>query len=316
MAGHRGMVGSALIRELVAQEYTNIITRSHEELNLINQGEVERFFSVAKPDVVYLAAAKVGGIYANNVYPAEFIYQNLMIQTNVIHQAYLNGVKKLLFLGSSCIYPKNADLPLKEVSLLSGPLEQTNEPYAIAKIAGLKMVESYNRQYSVSHGIDYRSIMPTNLYGPGDSYHPENSHVVPALIQKFHLAKTNKLSEVLVWGSGKPRREFLFVDDLAKASVYVMNLDAEKMKNINGSNSNFINVGTGSDITINELANLIKKIIGYEGDIRFDISKPDGTDAKLLDVSYLQKNGWISSMELEKGLSIAYEDFLRLSNKN
>lgn len=289
VAGHRGMVGAALVRELVSQGYKNIVVRTHDELDLINQHAVEDFFRSEKPDMVYLAAAKVGGIHANNTYPADFIYQNLMIQNNVIHQSLLNGIKKLLFLASSCIYPKFAPQPLTENALLTGPLESTNEPYAIAKIAGIKMIESYNKQFSKSHGIDYRSVMPTNLYGPGDSYHPENSHVIPALIRRFHEAKTKNLTEVLIWGTGKPKREFIFVDDMARACSFVMRITKDKWLEISQKNSFFINVGAGKDIAIKDLALMIAEITQYQGHIKFDLTKLDGTPSKLMDISILKK---------------------------
>lgn len=269
VAGHRGMVGSAIVRNLEARGFNNIVTRTHAELDLTNQAEVVAFFEKEKPDQVYLAAARVGGIHANNTYPAEFIYDNLMVQNNVIHQAFANGVKKLLFLGSSCIYPKLATQPMSEDALLTGKLESTNEPYAIAKIAGIKMCESYNRQYGETHGVDYRAVMPTNLYGPGDNYHPENSHVIPALIRRFHEAKLSNAPEVVIWGTGTPRREFLYVDDMAAASVFVMNLE----KNIYDQQVEpmqiHINVGFGGDVTIEELTKLIAKVVGYEGVIVF-----------------------------------------------
>lgn len=311
VAGHRGMVGSAIIRVLRSEGYTNIVTRTHAELDLCNQQAVETFFREEKPEQVYLAAAKVGGIYANNTYPAEFIYQNLMIESNVIHQAFVAGVKKLLFLGSSCIYPKFADQPMSEEALLTGQLESTNEPYAIAKIAGIKLCESYNRQYGNSHGIDYRSVMPTNLYGPGDNYHPDNSHVIPALIRRFHEAKINQYPEVKIWGSGTPRREFLFVDDMAKASVFVMNLEKSVYDQNTQPMLSHINVGFGDDITIFELANTIAKVIKYPGNITLDPSKPDGTPRKLMSSTRLRDMGWIATMPLEDGLRHAYEDFLK-----
>ena len=310
VSGHRGMVGSAIVRNLQAQGYTNIVTRSHAELDLTNQQAVETFFETEKPDQVYLAAAKVGGIHANNTYPAEFIYQNLMIQNNVIHQAFLNGVKKLLFLGSSCIYPQLASQPMSEDTFLTGKLEPTNEPYAIAKIAGIKLCESYNRQYGQSHCIDYRSVMPTNLYGPGDNYHPENSHVIPALIRRFHEAKVSKAPEVVVWGSGSPRREFLYVDDMAAASIFVMELEKSIYKNNTEVMESHINVGYGSDLTIRELAEQIKLAIGYQGMINFDLSKPDGAPRKLIDSSRLNGLGWSPSVSLAAGLTQAYESFL------
>jgi len=309
VAGHRGMVGSAIIRTLQNQGFENITTRTHSELDLTNQYKVQEFFSQEKPDQVYLAAAKVGGIFANDNYPAEFIYQNLMIEANVINAAFKSGVKKLLFLGSSCIYPKLADQPMREDALLSGYLEPTNEPYAIAKIAGIKLCESYNRQYSESHGIDYRSVMPTNLYGPGDNYHPENSHVIPALIRRFHEAKINNEDKVIVWGSGKPKREFLFVDDMASASVYVMNLDKKTYDQNTNEICSHINVGTGEDLSISKLAKTLKKVIGFNGEIEFDSSKPDGSPRKLMDSSRLKNLGWNPKIDLKLGLELTYQSF-------
>ena len=310
IAGHRGMVGSAIERNLRKQGFTNIIGRTHAELDLTNQSAVAEFFAKEKPNQVYLAAARVGGIYANNTYPAEFIYDNLMVQNNVIHQAFLGGVKKLLFLGSSCIYPKLAPQPMTEEALLMGKLEPTNEPYAIAKIAGIKMCESYNRQYGQSHGVDYRSVMPTNLYGPGDNYHPENSHVIPALIRRFHEAKVSSAPEVVIWGTGTPKREFLFVDDMAAASVFVMHLDKETFDQQTEPMQNHINVGYGSDVTIADLAQAVSKAIGYQGKISFDTSKPDGTPRKWMDSGKLNRLGWQPLVNLESGLSKAYADFL------
>jgi GDP-L-fucose synthase len=306
VAGHRGMVGSAIIRELEKQGQTNIVMRTHAELDLSNQRAVQDFFKAEKPGQVYLAAAKVGGIYANKTYPAEFIYQNLMIEANVIQEAFMHGVQKLLFLGSSCIYPKLVEQPMKEKALLTGILESTNEPYAIAKIAGIKLCESYNRQY----GVDYRSVMPTNLYGVGDNYHPKNSHVIPALIRRFHEAKVNKVPEVVIWGSGTPLREFLYVDDMAAASVYVMNLD----KNIYDQHTepmlSHINVGYGNDVTIKELAHTISTVLNYQGNISFDITKPDGTARKLMDSGRLNGLGWQAKVNLKEGLNQAYQDYL------
>jgi len=310
------MVGSAIERNLRAQGYNNIVTRTHAELDLTNQAAVKLFFEQEKPDQVYLAAAKVGGIHANNTYPAEFIYQNLMMEANVIHQAFANGVKKLLFLGSSCIYPKLAPQPMNEAALLTGALEPTNEPYAIAKIAGIKLCESYNRQYGQSHGIDYRSVMPTNLYGPSDNYHPENSHVIPALIRRFHEAKINHVPEVLIWGTGTPRREFLYVDDMAAASIFVMDLDKTIYDQHTQPMQGHINVGFGSDVTINELAHAVAKAIGYEGKIGFDSSKPDGAPRKWMDSSRLVDLGWGAKVGLSAGLALAYADFLKSSIKN
>jgi GDP-L-fucose synthase len=304
------MVGSAILRNLKAKGFNNIVARTHAELDLTNQAEVAAFFEQEKPDQVYLAAAKVGGIHANNTYPAEFIYDNLMVQNNVIHQAFLAGVKKLLFLGSSCIYPKLAPQPMSEDALLTGKLESTNEPYAIAKIAGIKMCESYNRQYGTSHGVDYRSVMPTNLYGPGDNYHPENSHVIPALIRRFHEAKINKAAEVVIWGTGTPRREFLYVDDMAAASIFVMDLDKKIYDQHTESMQSHINVGFGSDVTIAELAHAIGKAVGYQGNICFDSSKPDGSPRKWMDSGRLNKLGWNAKIGLDEGLGMAYKDML------
>jgi GDP-L-fucose synthase len=311
VAGHRGMVGSAIIRELRAKGYLNIVTRLRQTLDLTNQMAVENFFRLEKPQQVYLAAAKVGGIYANNAYPAEFIYENLMVQNNVIHQAYAQGVKKLLFLGSSCIYPRLAPQPMRENVLLTGKLEPTNEPYAIAKIAGIKLCESYNRQYGESHGVDYRSIMPTNLYGPGDNYHEENSHVIPALVRRLHEAKIRRDPSVLIWGTGNPRREFLHVDDLAAAAVFVMELSKEVYgRQINPTQSH-INVGCGQDITIVDLTRVIAEIVGYQGSIFFDSTKPDGAPIKLLDSTLLNYLGWLPRIGLELGLKRLYADFLQ-----
>ena len=315
VAGHRGMVGSAIVRNLQAKGFANILAKTHTELDLTNQALVAAFFEKEKPDQVYLAAAKVGGIHANNTYPAEFIYDNLMVQNNVIHQAFLNGVKKLLFLGSSCIYPKLAPQPMSEDALLTGKLEPTNEPYAISKIAGIKMCESYNRQYGASHGIDYRSVMPTNLYGPGDNYHPENSHVIPALIRRFHEAKVNQLSEVVIWGTGTPKREFLYVDDMAAASVFVMELDKKDYDQQTDPMQSHINVGFGRDVTITELANAVGQAVGYQGKISFDSSKPDGSPRKWMDSSRLNKLGWNAQVGLEKGLIQAYADFILNNSK-
>ena len=310
VAGHRGMVGSAIVRNLQAKGYSNIVVRTHAELDLTNQAAVNAFFEQEKPDQVYLAAAKVGGIYANNTFPAEFIYQNLMMEANVIHQAFTSGVKRLLFLGSSCIYPKMAPQPMSESALLTGVLEPTNEPYAIAKIAGIKLCESYNRQYGHSHGIDYRSVMPTNLYGPGDNYHPENSHVIPALIRRFHEAKIANAPEVAIWGTGTPKREFLYVDDMAAASVFVMSLGKATYDQHTQPMQSHINVGFGSDITIAELASAVAKAIGYQGNITFDASKPDGAPRKWMDSSKLRSLGWSPSVEMESGLLEAYRAML------
>jgi len=310
VAGHRGMVGSAIVRNLRAKGYDNIVTRTHAEMDLTDQAAVKAFFEKEKPDQVYLAAAKVGGIHANNTFPAEFIYDNLMVQNNVIHQAFLNGVQKLLFLGSSCIYPKLAPQPMSEDALLTGKLEPTNEPYAIAKIAGIKMCESYNRQYGQSHGVDYRSVMPTNLYGPGDNYHPENSHVIPALIRRFHEAKISNAPEVVIWGTGTPRREFLFVDDMAEASVFVMQLDQETYDSQTQPMQSHINVGYGNDVTITELAHAVAKATGYQGKIAFDASKPDGAPRKWMDSGRLNRLGWTPQVDLENGLTQAYQAFI------
>ena len=311
IAGHRGMVGSAILRNLEAKGFNNFVTRTHAELDLTNQAKVASFFEQEKPDQVYLAAARVGGIHANNTYPADFIYDNLMVQNNVIHHAFLAGVKRLLFLGSSCIYPQLANQPMREDALLTGKLEPTNEPYAIAKIAGIKMCESYNRQYGASHDIDYRSVMPTNLYGPGDNYHPENSHVIPALIRRFHEAKVSNEPEVVIWGTGTPRREFLFVDDMAAASVFVMELDKKIYDQHTKPMQSHINVGFGSDITIAELAKAVGDAVGYQGKISSDTSKPDGSPRKWMDSSRLNRLGWSAKTALQEGLALAYSDFLK-----
>ena len=307
------MVGSAIVRTLQQQGQTNFVTRTHAELDLTNQAAVQAFFEKEKPTQVYLAAAKVGGIHANNTYPAEFIYQNLMVQANVIDAAFRNGVQKLLFLGSSCIYPKLAPQPMAEDALLTGFLEPTNEPYAIAKIAGIKLCESYNRQYGQSHGVDYRSVMPTNLYGPGDNYHSENSHVIPALIRRFHEAKAANAPTVTIWGSGTPRREFLYVDDMATASVHVMNLPKAVYDQHTSPMQSHINVGFGDDITIKELALAVGKTVGYQGVIDFDPSKPDGSPRKLMDSRRLNALGWQAQVGLETGLTAAYQDFITTS---
>lgn len=306
VAGHRGMVGSAIVRQLQEKGYINIVTATHAELDLTNQQAVNEFFKKNQIDQVYLAAAKVGGIHANNEYPADFIYQNLMIEANVIHAAHLNNVQKLMFLGSSCIYPKYAQQPMQESELLTGTLEATNEPYAIAKIAGIKLCESYNRQF----GRDYRSVMPTNLYGPHDNFHPENSHVIPALLRRFHEAVKNGLDEVVIWGSGTPMREFLHVDDMAAASIYVMELDDTTFKANTQPMLSHINVGTGIDCTIRELAETVAKVTGFKGKLSFDASKPDGTPRKLMDVSRLEQLGWKASISLEDGLKNAYQWYL------
>ena len=305
VAGHRGMVGSAIVRALEQRGFTNIVTRTHAELDLTDQAQVRRFFASEKIEEVYLAAAKVGGIYANNTYPADFIYQNLMIEANVIDAAFRNGVNKLLFLGSSCIYPKMAAQPMQEDALLQGELEATNEPYAIAKIAGIKLCESYNRQY----GTDYRSVMPTNLYGPGDNYHPENSHVLPALLRRFHEAKTTGAEKVVIWGSGTPKREFLHVDDMADACLHVMHLDAATYASETRPMLSHLNVGSGEEVTIRELAELIQKVTGYEGKIEFDTGMPDGTPRKLLDSSKLALLGWKAKIGLPEGIADTYQHF-------
>ena len=305
------MVGSAIIRHISNDKNIEIITCNKNKLNLINQSEVDKFFANTKIDQVYLAAAKVGGIHANNTYPAEFIYENLMIEANVIQAAFKFGVKKLLFLGSSCIYPRFTNQPIKEKDLLTGTLESTNEPYAIAKIAGIKLCESYNRQYANSYGIDYRSVMPTNLYGLGDNYHPENSHVIPALIRRFHEAKLKRQPEVFVWGSGKPKREFLYVDDMAAACVHLMNLENVIYKQFTKEMCSHINVGVGNDISISELAVLIGEIVGFKGKISHDRSKPDGISRKLMDSSKLNKLGWFPKVSLKEGLYLTYMDFIK-----
>ena len=305
LAGHTGMVGSAIFRKLVSRSDSCVVTRTRKELDLTNQKSCFEFIKAEKPDEIILAAAKVGGINANNIYPAEFIYQNLQIQNNVIHSAHLNNVQRLLFLGSSCIYPKLAEQPIYEKALLTGKLEPTNEPYALAKIAGIKMCESYNRQY----GRDYRSVMPTNLYGPGDNYHSENSHVVPALIRRFHEAKIKNSEKVTVWGSGQQMREFLYVDDMAEACLFINDLDEATYNKSTSSMISHINVGTGHDITIEELAQIIKSIVGYNGEIRFDTSKPDGAFKKVLNVNLLHSLGFKAVTSLEDGLAKSYVDF-------
>jgi GDP-L-fucose synthase len=306
IAGHNGMVGSAILRQLKQAENIEIIVRSREELDLTNQQAVCDFFKNEKIDQVYLAAAKVGGIVANNSYPADFIYQNLMIQCNIIHSAHLAGIQQLLFLGSSCIYPKLAEQPMSESALLTGMLEESNEPYAIAKIAGIKLCESYNRQY----GRDYRSVMPTNLYGAHDNFHPENSHVIPALLRRFHEAKINGDKEVVAWGSGKPRREFLYVDDMASASIHVMELDKALYDANTEPMLSHINVGTGVDCTIRELVETVAKVVGFEGKVKFDATKPDGTPRKLMNVERLKSLGWEYSVSLEEGMTVAYQWFI------
>ena len=310
VSGHNGMVGSAICRQLQQQPDVEIITRTRAELDLCDQAAVLDFMKSTRPDEVILAAAKVGGIHANNTYPAEFIYQNLQIQNNVIHAAHLNDVQKLLFLGSSCIYPRQVPQPMRENALLTGILEPTNEPYAIAKIAGIKMCESYNRQY----GRDYRSVMPTNLYGPGDNYHPENSHVVPALIRRFHEAKEKNFSEVVVWGSGTPKREFLYVDDMAEASIFVHTLHKDIFAEQTRPMLSHVNVGTGEDVTIRDLAETVKEVVGFTGNLVFDTSKPDGPPRKLMDVEVLSNLGWTASVGLRDGLRHSYQDFLNNQN--
>ena len=310
IAGHKGMVGSALVR-LLKKKNTKLITKSKKELNLLKQTSVLNFFKKNKIDQIYLSAAKVGGIYANNTFPAEFIYENLTIQANIIHSAFLTGVKKILFLGSSCIYPKNANQPIKENELLRGQLEQTNEPYAIAKIAGIKMCESYNRQYGKSHGIDYRSIMPTNLFGPGDNYHHKNSHVIPSLIQRFHKAKIKNLSSVKIWGSGNAKREFLYVDDMARASILLMNLNKKKYDKQVTKMCSHLNVGSSKELSIKDLAYIIKNIVGYKGKIIFDITKPEGNPRKLLNTSRINNLGFKARISLKNGLAKTYKEFLR-----
>lgn len=306
VAGHNGMVGSAIVRQLMQRDNVEVVTRSREELNLLDQAAVNAFFATASIDQVYFAAAKVGGIHANNTYPADFIYENLMMECNIIHAAHQHDVQHLLFLGSSCIYPKLATQPMKENALLTDTLEETNEPYAIAKIAGIKLCESYNRQY----GRDYRSVMPTNLYGENDNFHPENSHVIPALMRRFHEAKLNGDAEVVVWGTGKPMREFLHVDDMAAASVHVMELDDKTYQANTETMLSHINVGTGVDCTIREMAETMAKVVGYEGKLVFDSSKPDGTPRKLMDVSRLSALGWNYQISLEEGLTKTYQWFL------
>ena len=306
IAGHRGLVGSAIVRQLESRGFTNLLMRTHKELDLTNQAQVQTFFKQEKPDYVILAAAKVGGIYANDTYPADFIYQNMMIEANVINSAYENKVKRLLFLGSTCIYPKAVEQPMREDALLTGVLEPTNEPYALAKIAGIKLCESYNRQ----HGTDFRSVMPTNLYGINDNFHPENSHVIPALMRRFHEAKINNIPTVSIWGTGAPRREFLYVEDMSKACIHVMNLDKVLYKKHTMPMLSHINVGVGHDITINELAVSIKNVIGYKGDIVFDTKKPDGSPQKLMDNTRIEMLGWKAKTLFNDGLKISYQDFL------
>lgn len=312
MAGHRGMVGSAIVRHLRGQGHPaeRIITRSHAELDLTNQQAVRDFMAQERPDQIYLAAAKVGGIHANNTYPAEFIYDNLMIVANVVDAAFQCGVRQLLFLGSSCIYPRAVAQPMREDALLTGTLEPTNEPYAIAKIAGIKLCESYNRQYGASHGLDYRSVMPTNLYGPGDNYHPENSHVLPALIRRLHEARLAAADVVTIWGTGKPMREFLYVDDMAAASVHVMNLPKAVYEQHTQPMLSHINVGCGSEISIADVARQVARTVGFNGELMFDTSRPDGTPRKLMDSTRLHRLGWQPAVDIEEGLRRTYQDFL------
>jgi len=306
IAGHRGLVGSAIVRQLESRGFTNLIMRTHKELDLTNQAQVQSFFTQENPDYVILAAAKVGGIYANNTYPADFIYQNMMIEANVINSAYESKVKRLLFLGSTCIYPKAVEQPMREDALLTDVLEPTNEPYALAKIAGIKLCESYNRQY----GTDFRSVMPTNLYGINDNFHPENSHVIPALMQRFHQAKVNNNPEVVVWGTGNAMREFLYVDDMAQASLFVLELDEQTYKDNTQPMLSHINVGTGKDTTIREMAETMKQVVGYEGRLTFDATKPDGAPRKLIDISRLKRMGWEYRVDLKEGLKKTYAWYL------
>tara|TARA_B110000211_G_scaffold234668_1_gene305480 strand:- start:5509 stop:6462 length:954 start_codon:yes stop_codon:yes gene_type:complete len=306
IAGHRGLVGSAIVRQLEERGFTNLLMRTHEKLDLTNQAAVKNFFTKEKPDYVILAAAKVGGIHANNTYPADFIYQNIMIEANVINSAYKSKVKRLLFLGSTCIYPKSVEQPMREDALLTDLLEPTNEPYALAKIAGIKLCESYNRQ----HGTDFRSVMPTNLYGINDNFHPENSHVIPALMRRFHEAKVNNDTEVMVWGTGNAMREFLYVDDMAQASLFVLELDEQTYKVNTKPMLSHINAGTGKDITIQEMAETMKQVVGYKGKLTFDTTKPDGAPRKLIDVSRLSSMGWEYSVDLKSGLGKTYEWYL------
>ena len=306
IAGHKGLVGSAIVRELREKGFVNLLMRSHDELDLTNQSQVQTFFQKELPDYVILAAAKVGGIYANNIYPADFIYQNLMIEANVINAAYINKTKRLLFLGSTCIYPKKAKQPMREDSLLTGPLEPTNEPYALAKISGIKLCESYNRQ----HDTDFRSVMPTNLYGINDNFHLKNSHVIPALMRRFHEAKINKYTEVCVWGTGNAKREFLYVDDMAKASLFILELDKKIYKDNTEPMLSHINVGAGNDVTIKETAEIMKQVVGFKGQITYDKTMPDGAPRKLTDVTKLQSMGWTHNINLKDGLSKTYKWYL------
>ena len=310
IAGHKGLVGSAIVRQLESRGFTNLLMHTHKELDLTNQAQVQNFFQQEGPDYVILAAAKVGGIHANNTYPADFIYQNMMIEANVINSAYENKIKRLLFLGSTCIYPKAVEQPMREDALLTDTLEPTNEPYALAKIAGIKLCESYNRQ----HGTDFRSVMPTNLYGINDNFHPENSHVIPALMRRFHEARVNNDSEVLVWGSGNAMREFLYVDDMAAASLFVLELDEKTYQANTESMLSHINIGTGKDVTIREMAETMKQVVGFKGNLTFDITKPDGTPRKLIDVSRLSNMGWRYSIDLKSGLNKTYEWYKNVKN--
>ena len=311
IAGHRGLVGSSIVRQLESRGFTNLLMRTHKELDLTSQAQVQNFFQQEKPDYVILAAAKVGGIHANNTYPADFIYQNMMIEANVINSAYESEVKRLLFLGSTCIYPKEVEQPMREDALLTNVLEPTNEPYALAKIAGIKLCESYNRQ----HGTDFRSVMPTNLYGINDNFHPENSHVIPALMRRFHEAKVNNDSEVVVWGTGNAMREFLYVDDMAQASLFVLELDKQTYKANTQPMLSHINIGTGKDVTIREIAEIMKQVIGYKGKLTFDISKPDGAKRKLIDITRLKNMGWKYSVDLKTGLGKVYGWYLNKTEK-
>ena len=306
IAGHGGLVGSAIVRQLKQRGFSNLIMRTHKELDLTNQAQVQDFFQQEKPDYVILAAAKVGGIHANNTYPADFIYQNMMIEANVINSAYENKVKRLLFLGSTCIYPKAVEQPMREDALLTGVLEATNEPYALAKIAGIKLCESYNRQY----GADFRSVMPTNLYGINDNFHPENSHVIPALMQRFHQSKVDNNAEVVVWGTGNAMREFLYVDDMAQASLFVLELDKQTYKANSQPMLSHINVGTGKDLSIREMAETMKQVVGYKGMITFDVTKPDGAPRKLINITRLKRMGWEYSVDLKEGLKKTYAWYL------
>jgi GDP-L-fucose synthase len=306
IAGHRGLVGSAIVRQLESRGFTNLIMRTHKELDLTNQAQVQNFFTQENPDYVILAAAKVGGIHANNTYPADFIYQNMMIEANVINSAYESKVKRLLFLGSTCIYPKAVEQPMREDALLTDVLEPTNEPYALAKIAGIKLCESYNRQ----HGTDFRSVMPTNLFGVNDNFHPKNSHVIPALMQRFHQAKVNNDAEVVVWGTGNAMREFLYVDDMAQASLFILELDEQTYKANTQPMLSHINVGTGKDVTIREMAETMKQVVGYEGKLTFDTTKLDGAQRKLVDITRLKRMGWEYSVDLKDGLVDTYQWYL------